>query len=145
MRTGQSYEEAMRNARLEMGSREAVKEKVRSVGWEAMAEGLWQDLRFSIRMLAKSRGFTSVAILSLALGIGANTAIFTLINELILKSLPVRAPQDLVSFGTEVGGGQMDGITPGPLNIFPYDFYQSVNGRALCSKACVPTPASPRK
>ncbi len=89
-----------------------------------VAEGVWQDLRFSIRMLAKSPGFTAVAILSLALGIGANSAIFTLINELMLKALPVRAPDELVAFGKEVGGGQIDGITPGPLDIFPYDFYQ---------------------
>jgi predicted permease len=149
MRAGQSYQEALRNARVEMGSREAVKEKVRSAGWEAIAEGLWQDLRFSIRMLAKSPGFTSVAVVSLALGIGANTAIFTLMNELILKSLPVRAPQDLVSFGAAEGGGQVDGITPGPLDLFPYDFYQSVNGRSplldgVCANASFNTRVSVR-
>jgi len=60
---------------------------------------LIQDVRYGLRMLAKSPGFTAVAILSLALGIGANTAIFTLINGLMLKSLPVRDPRQLVSFG----------------------------------------------
>ncbi|MGC1484624.1 MAG: ABC transporter permease, partial [Candidatus Acidiferrum sp.] len=58
---------------------------------------LWQSLRYTFRVLAKNPGFTTVAILSLALGIGANTAIFTLINALILRDLPVRQPERLVS------------------------------------------------
>jgi predicted permease len=77
-------------------------------------------------MLVKSPGFTTIAVLSLGLGIGANTAIFTLINSLMLKSLPVREPQQLVSFGKEIDGGQVDGIRPGPLDIFTYDFYKQV-------------------
>ena len=56
---------------------------------------LWQDLRFGVRMLLKNPGFTAVALLSLALGIGANTAIFQLLNAVRLKTLPVRAPQEL--------------------------------------------------
>jgi len=88
--------------------------------------GLFQDLRYALRQWRKSPGFTAVAVLSLALGIGANTAIFTLINSLMLKSLPVRQPQQLVSFGKEIDGGEVDGIGPGPLDIFTYDFYKQV-------------------
>jgi len=57
---------------------------------------LWQNLRYTIRVLGKNPGFTVVAVLSLALGIGANTAIFTLINALLLRDVPVRHPQRLV-------------------------------------------------
>ncbi|HEX3471338.1 MAG TPA: ABC transporter permease [Silvibacterium sp.] len=124
MRGGMSYPEALRAARVEMGSMETVKQKVRSVGWESVAERLWHDVRYSLRMMLKSLGFTAVAIISLALGIGANTAIFTLINDLLFKSLSVRDPQQLVSFGKAVGGGEMDGIEAGALDIFTYDFYQ---------------------
>jgi len=57
---------------------------------------LWQNLRYTIRVLGKNPGFTTVAVLSLALGIGANTAIFTLINALLLRDVPVRQPEHLV-------------------------------------------------
>ncbi len=59
-------------------------------------ETVWQNLRYVIRLLSRSAGFTAVAVFSLALGIGANTAIFTLINALLLRNLPVRQPERLV-------------------------------------------------
>ena len=140
---GMSAQDALRAAKMEMSSRDAVKENVWSAGWEAAVDNFWQDLRYSVRMLLKSPGFTLVAVASLALGIGANTAIFTLINDLLLKSLPVRDPQQLISFGKAFGGGQVDGIGAAdfPLDIFTYDFYQRLRkeqaeGRAPFDGIC---------
>jgi predicted permease len=96
MKQGMTCKEALRAVRLERGSLDATKEVVRSAGWESFVETLWQDLRFGLRMLRENPGFTAVAVLTLALGSGANTAIFSLIDALMLKSLPVQDPQELV-------------------------------------------------
>ena len=72
-----------------------------------MIETLFQDLRFGLRMLAKSPGFTAVAILSLTLGIGANTAIFSLVNTAALRPLPVARPNELMSL-KNANGSKID-------------------------------------
>jgi hypothetical protein len=100
IRAGMSETEARRAARLEIGSIESVKDKVRDAGWETAVEALWADIRYSIRILRKSPLFTAVVVLTLALGIGANTAIFSIFDSLILKTLPVEKPDELVQMDT---------------------------------------------
>jgi predicted permease len=87
---------------------------------------LASDIRYSLRMLAKSPGFTAIAILSLALGVGANTAIFTLINDLMIKQLPVGHPDQLVSLGEDSGCCILGTVSMGTAGLFSYDFYRQI-------------------
>jgi len=105
-RSGMSPEAARRLAKIEMGSHGSVKHQIWTSRWESILDNLATDIRLGIRALAKSPGFTLVALLSLTLGIGANTAIFSLLDAVMLRSLPVKDPQQLVLLGE----GQMRGI-----------------------------------
>jgi predicted permease len=99
MKQGMSPKDAVRAVRLERGGLELAKEVVRSGNWESFVETCWQDVRFGLRTLRKSPAFTAVAVLTLALGIGANTAIFSLLDALVLRDVAVPHPEQLVRFG----------------------------------------------
>jgi predicted permease len=124
MRDGLSESEAWRQARAEMGSIESVKSKVSAVGWETWVESVLWDLRYGMRQLFRTPGFTIVAVITLALGIGANTAVFTLVYGIMLKQLPVSHPEQLYRVGEgesyccEWGGLQ------GSWGTFDYPFYK---------------------
>jgi predicted permease len=96
---GLSREASIRTARLESGSIERAKENVRATGWESVVATFWRDVRFGLRTLRKSPAFTATAVLTLALGIGATTAIFTLAHAVLLRSLPVANPSELIRIG----------------------------------------------
>jgi predicted permease len=119
---GLAPEAARRAARVEMGSRNAVKHQIWTSRWESTIDGIFQDIRLSLRSMIKTPGFTLVALLSLALGIGANTAIFTLINQVLLRNMPVQHPDQLVVFGRSVGGGINGGVDIGFNDLVTWDF-----------------------
>jgi predicted permease len=98
LRRGLSPEEARRQAMIKLGGIESTKEACRDQRGLPVLETLLQDVRYGARMLRKNPGFAAVAVLTLAIGIGANTSIFTVTNTLMLRSLslPVRDPQELV-------------------------------------------------
>jgi len=102
---------------------------VRDPRWYGGCKGVWvdmNDLKFAFRQLLKNPGFTAVAVLTLALGIGANTAIFTIINTVLLRSLPVKNPEELVQVVVTSG-------SPQPTYSFSYPLYERLrdNGNSL--------------
>jgi hypothetical protein len=111
IRSGMTPRDAELASRRDFGSVLLAKELTRETwGWGAF-ERLVQDARYALRRLARSPAFTAVAVASLALGIGANTAIFTLINLVMLKSLPVRSPEQLVRISVAPPAGAKSGLT----------------------------------
>ena len=117
VRAGMTEEDARRRARVELGSADAVKDHTRDVGWETTVEQAWRDVRYAARTLRKSPTFALVVTLTLTLGIGANTAIFSAVNAIMLRALPVERPDELVS---------LTALYPNGVEPFSYAAYRRI-------------------
>jgi putative ABC transport system permease protein len=107
MREGLAPEEARRRTKLEIGGVEQVKEEVREARKAAWLDTFVQDVHFGSRVLSNNPGFTVVAVVTLALGIGVNTAIFSMVNSLLLRPMPVPNPEQITVISYQQGGGSV--------------------------------------
>jgi putative ABC transport system permease protein len=101
IRRGMPRDEALRRARLDFGGVESVKEQLRTTGWESVVDSVWRDVRYAARGLVRNPIFTLVVTATLALGIGANTAMFSVLNAVMLRPLPYRDASRLLLLWTD--------------------------------------------
>jgi predicted permease len=126
---GMTPAEARYRARRLFGNENLLKERTREMDTVRWIETLGQDLRYAYRILRRSPIFSAVAVLSLALGIGANTAIFSVMDALMLRTLPVRNPAELVLFGEGQASGVIDGFPDSAPELFSQPFFRSIQAK----------------
>ncbi|HUB53116.1 MAG TPA: ABC transporter permease [Terracidiphilus sp.] len=149
MARGMSREEAARDARVRFGSPTAMRERVTAADATLGLAIFWNDVRGGFRVFRRSPGFAIVALVSLTLGIGANTAIFTLLNAIMLRPLPVEKPSELLLFGNGSSAGATLSVPSGDTRLFSYAFFHdfrkqdtSFSGVAAVDSSRISTKAS---
>jgi len=123
MAGGMSREDAIRAAKVELGGPDQVKEHVREIRSGAWLESLLQDLRFGWRMVVRNPGFSALVVLTLALGIGANTAIFSVVYGVLLRPLPYVDGSKLVVLKQQATKAKLDNVAFSPKEVFDYRDY----------------------
>lgn len=122
---GMAPDEARQAARRRFGNAPLLRERSRDAWGLVWLDNLLQDLRYGLRQLRRNPGFTAVGVLTLALGIGANTAIFTLIDGIMLRTLPVAKPGELYRLGNTHQCCNIGGIQP-HWSIFSFPLYEQL-------------------
>src|SRR5215468_3827899 len=107
IKAGMTREEALRAARVQMGSPAAVRDQVHESSWESVIDGVWQDLRYGLRILRNNPGFTALAVITLALGMGASTTVFGWIDAVLVHPIPgIERPNEIVALENVTPDGQ---------------------------------------
>ena len=112
---GMTLDQAVRAVRIERGSLEVAKDYVYSARWESVVEGIWRDVSFGVRSIRKSPGFSAIVVLTLTLGIGATTAIFSVVYAVLLH-VPYSQPAELVAItekGPATKPNEISEVSPG--------------------------------
>jgi predicted permease len=133
---GLTDEAARQTARARFGNPLSYRERALDGVGAPWLEDAWRDLRFAVRQLRRAPGFTAVAILTLALGVGANAAIFTLIDAVLVESLPVRDPDGLFLLGDARGRGVAIGQHGQSFVLFSYDLYKHLRDANVFDGLC---------
>ena len=123
-RAGMPPEEARRTARRRPGNESAMRERTAEADSAPALDGIWRDLRRAVRQLRRSPGFTATAVVTLALGIGATTAIFTLLQQVMLQSLPVARPEQLWRVGAGVRCCYTNRYSQNDWSLFSWEAYR---------------------
>jgi MacB-like periplasmic core domain len=116
--SGMSPDEARRTVRLNLGNSMAVREQVRSYGWENVISTRLSEIRYAVRQLRQTPSFTVICLLTLAIVIGANSAIFGVVNGILLKPLPYRNSDELIDLNHTAPGVNFPDVRPAPFLYF---------------------------